>query len=51
MEGNIKKKIRFKCYFLRKAHSTEQTPFNRVFKFGAHFTAESTEAMQSKCLP
>ena len=31
-------------------HSTEQTPFTRVFQSGTHFTAESTEAMRVKCL-
>ena len=40
----------FKCYFLRRAHSTEQTPLMMVFTSFAHFTTESTEAMQIKCL-
>ena len=40
----------FMCYFLCKSHSTEQIPFTRVFLFGTHFTAESTEAMRIMCL-
>ena len=38
-----------KCYFLRRAHSTEQTPATMVFPSGAHFSAESTEAIRIKC--
>ena len=40
----------FKCYFLGKDRSSEQTPFSRVFTYGTHFTAETTEAMRIKCL-
>ena len=40
----------FKCYFNRKAHSTELTPFAMVFQSGPYFTDESTEAMRIKCL-
>ena len=40
----------FKYYFLRKAHSNEQTPFTAVFPSATHFSAESTEAMWIKCL-
>ena len=36
--------------FPTKAHSTEQTPFTKVFPSGTHLTPESTEAMQIKCL-
>ena len=36
----------FKCYFLRSAHCTEQTPFTKLFPSGTHFTDESTEAMR-----
>ena len=39
-----------KYYFLRKAHSTEQTLFTRMFPSGTHFLAESTETMRTKCL-
>ena len=39
-----------KCYFLRRAHSTEKTSFTKVFQPGPHLTAESTEAIQMKCL-
>ena len=39
-----------KRYFLRKAHSTEQTPFTWVFQSGTHLSAKSTEAMQIKCM-
>ena len=38
------------CYFLRKTHSIEQTPFTGVFMYDTHFAAESTEAMRIKCL-
>ena len=41
----------FRCYFLWRAHATEQTPFMRMFLTGTHLTAELTEAMQIKCLP
>ena len=37
----FKKELLYKCYFLQKAHSAEQTPFKRVF--------QSTEAMWIKC--
>ena len=40
---------KIKCYFLRRAHSTEQTPVTMVLPSGAHFSAESTEAMRIKC--
>ena len=40
----------FMWYFLRKAHSTEQTPFTRVSPYGTRLTAESIEAMRLKCL-
>ena len=40
----------FRCYFFRNAHSTEQISFMSVFLSGTHFTAESTEAIQIKCL-
>ena len=40
----------FKCSFLCKAHSTEQTPFMRVLQSGTHLSAESTEAMRIICL-
>ena len=46
----MKKYVDFKCYFLRIAHSIEQTPFMRVFPPGTHLSAESTEAMRIKCL-
>ena len=26
----------FRCYFLRRAHSTEQTPITRMFPSGTH---------------
>ena len=39
-----------KCCFHCKAHSTDQTPFTRVFQSGTHFSSELTEAMQIKCL-
>ena len=42
--------LRLKFYFLRKALSTEQIPFTKMFPSGAHFTAESTEAMRIKFL-
>ena len=32
-------------YFIRRAHSTEQTLFTMAFPSGIQFTAESTEAM------
>ena len=48
--AKAKMKLIFKCYFLRRSHSTEQTPFTRVIPSGYHFTAESTEAMRNKCL-
>ena len=32
----IKNVLIFKCYFLRRAHSTEQAPFTRVFPPGTH---------------
>ena len=38
----------FMCCFLRKAHSTEQTPFIMMFPSGTHFSIESTEAMRIK---
>ena len=38
----------FKCYFLRKVHITEQTPFPRIFPSFIHLSAESPEAMQIK---
>ena len=41
----LKMALIFKCYFLQKAHNTEQAPFTKVFPSGAHLTAESTEAM------
>ena len=40
----------FKCYFLRKAHSSEETTFTRVTLSGTHFSADSTEAIRIKCL-
>ena len=40
----------YKCFLLRKAHSTEQTPFTKVFPSSTHFTAEATEAVRIKCL-
>ena len=39
----------FMCYFLRKAHSTEQTPFTRMSPSGSHWSDELTEAMRIKC--
>ena len=33
--------LTFKCNFLRRANSTEQTRFTRVFPSGTHLTAES----------
>ena len=39
------------CYFLRRAHSTEQTPFTRVFPSGTHYSVETTKTTQIKCLP
>ena len=42
--------LMFKCYFLRKAHCTEQTIFMSIFPSGNHLSAESTEAMWIKCL-
>ena len=47
----IKNALNFRCFFLRRAHSTEQTPFTRVYPPGTHFTVESTDAMRIKCLP
>ena len=44
--GKLKNTLTSKCYFLRRAHSTEQTSFMRAFPSGTHFTAESTEAAQ-----
>ena len=41
--------IYMRC-FLRKAYSTEQTPFMRVSPPGTHFSAESSEAMRIKYL-
>ena len=38
------------CYFLRKVHSTEQTPFMILFPAHTHLIAESTEARRIKCL-
>ena len=38
------------CYFLQKAHSTEQSPIMVMCQPGTHFTAESTDAMRTKCL-
>ena len=46
----IKYSLIFKCYFLRRAHGTKQTPFMMVFPSGTHLSAELTEAMQIKCL-
>ena len=43
-----KKSLIFNCYFLWKAHSTDQTTITRVSSSGTHFTAESTEAMRIK---
>ena len=37
-------------YFHRRAHSTEQTPFTRVFQSDNHVTAESPEAMRIRRL-
>ena len=45
-----KKESIFKCYFLRNAHRTEQTPITRVSSTGTHLSRESAEAMQIKCL-
>ena len=49
---NEKKKNKsiFKCYVLRNAHRTEQTPITRVSSTGTHLSRESAEAMQIKCL-
>ena len=38
------------CYFLRRAHSSEQTCVIRVFSPGAHYIADFIEAMQIQCL-
>ena len=48
--SKYKNMLIFRCYFPRKAHSTEQIPFMRVFPSGTHHTAETTEAMRIKCL-
>ena len=40
----------FKCYFIRKDYGNEQAPFTSVIPFGIHFSADSTETMQTKCL-
>ena len=40
----------FKCYFLWRPHCSIQKPFTRVSLSGIHFSAESTEAMRTKCL-
>ena len=47
---SLKNAMMLKCYLFRKAHSSEQTFFARVFLSGTPFTAELTEAMQIKCL-
>ena len=39
-----------KYYLIQKFHGTEEIPLMRVSLSGTHFTAESTEAMQIKCL-
>ena len=41
--------VTFKCYFLQK-ESCRDTPFTSVSLHDIHHTAESTEAMQIKCL-
>ena len=43
-----KSALTFMCYFLQKAHSTEQTQFTRVFQTDTYVTAELTEAMRMK---
>ena len=40
----------FKQYFVRRAHSTDQTPNTWVFPSGTHWTAESTETMWANIL-
>ena len=47
---STKKALIFKYYFLRRAHSSEQILFTRVFPSVTHFLDESTEAMRFKCL-
>ena len=47
--NKINKSI-YKRYFHQRAHSTEQSHFTTVFSSGTHFTDESTETMQIKCL-
>ena len=42
--------LMFQCCFLQRARNTEQTACPRVFLTGAHYSAESTEARQIKCL-
>ena len=44
--SDIEYSLIFKCYFLRKAHGTEQAPFTRVFPSGTHLPAEFTKAMR-----
>ena len=46
----MKNELIFKCYFLRRALGTANAPFTRMFVFGTHQSAESTEGMQIKCI-
>ena len=40
----------FKCYSLRKAHSTEKARFTRVYPSGIYIISDSTETMRIKGL-
>ena len=42
----VKKALTFKCSFLWRAHSNEQTPFSRVFSSSTHLATESTEEIR-----
>ena len=48
--NSIVKTIIFYCYFLRRAHGTEQAPFTWLFPPGTHFTAVLTDEMRINCL-